>query len=353
MSKPLSANSAVEIRARTVATCVACGMAGEILYTELEDRLFHVPGRWNIRRCKNKSCGMLWLDPMPIEEDSTKLYGNRYYTHANDAPRQLPGLRRFYTRVLDGYLAWRYGYAQPRQRLISRLLGILLWAHGGHRAEADASVMFLPAQPGGKLLEIGFGGGESLTRFRDLGWVVTGIDADPLVVELMVARGFDVRRGSLSSQSFATGSFDVVVMSHVFEHLADPRRTLRDVWNVLKPGGTFAACLPNVRAIGHALFKKDWCGLDPPRHFYVYSADALRRLVQEAGFTVVRCGSTGRGAGLLMTSLMLRLYGRLRPWHVGTKLLVLEFARVFEWLIQSLAPARGEELVVVAKKELK
>ena len=77
-------NSKNAIGSRPNPTCVVCGAPGEVLYAGLRDRLFSAPGEWNIKRCSNTSCGLLWLDPMPLETEVWKAYEN-YYTHSENA----------------------------------------------------------------------------------------------------------------------------------------------------------------------------------------------------------------------------------------------------------------------------
>jgi hypothetical protein len=68
--------SKVEIRSRPFPECSLCGTRGEPLYAGLTDRLFGAPGEWNLKCCSNSGCGLIWLDPMPLEDDIGKAYEN-------------------------------------------------------------------------------------------------------------------------------------------------------------------------------------------------------------------------------------------------------------------------------------
>src|SRR2546429_421611 len=76
----LDQRSPDQIRSRPCPDCYVCGGRGTLLYEDLNDRLFGAPGVWNVKRCPNPACGLLWLDPMPDEEDIGKAYAE-YYTH--------------------------------------------------------------------------------------------------------------------------------------------------------------------------------------------------------------------------------------------------------------------------------
>jgi ubiquinone/menaquinone biosynthesis C-methylase UbiE len=74
---------------------------------------------------------------------------------------------------------------------------------------------------------------------------VTGIDGDPTILELARAKvdaaglAVELRRGMAYDLPFPPASFDRVVSSLVFHHLADTdkARTLAEVHRVLRPGG--------------------------------------------------------------------------------------------------------------------
>jgi hypothetical protein len=68
------------IRSEPCPRCYLCQTAGEMLYEGMRDRLFGAPGEWNLRRCPNRDCGLLRLDPMPLEADIGKAYAD-YFTH--------------------------------------------------------------------------------------------------------------------------------------------------------------------------------------------------------------------------------------------------------------------------------
>src|SRR6185503_20402485 len=86
-----------QIRSTPCPDCYLCGATGDVLYDSLKDRLFGAPGYWNIRICPNAACGLLWLDPMPVEEDLVKAY-HSYYTH-QCAPPPPNLIGRIYSQI--------------------------------------------------------------------------------------------------------------------------------------------------------------------------------------------------------------------------------------------------------------
>jgi len=335
------------IRSHPSPDCCLCGSKGQALYHGLEDHLFGIPGRWDLAQCSNLECGLIWLDPMPMPEDLVRLYA-KYHTH--DHPTARDSLSRsLYQRAIDQYLRQNYGYLTGTSRALDKLLAVFLYLHPARRADADARVMHLPAIPGGRLLEIGFGRGETLKRLQDLGWNTVGVDFDPIAVANARAKGLDVHLGDVTSQDFAANMFDAVVSSHVIEHVPNPPALMRECNRVLKPGGKLVVLTPNTNSLGHRIFKTDWRGLEPPRHLHLFSINALRKIAQDTGFVKVQCSSTIRAVGIFLESLVFRRKNQsIRPQ--GTSRALTEAFHYIEWAACKLDKSAGEELLLSAAK---
>ncbi|MBI5247335.1 MAG: class I SAM-dependent methyltransferase [Elusimicrobia bacterium] len=348
----MSADAAIHTAARP--RCAVCGGEGATVYAGIPDRLFHSKGEWTIVRCANASCGLLWLDPMPLPEDLHKAYA-QYYTHADQPARAESFLRSLYVKyVKNGYLALRYGYRRVDPGFPGRLGGLLMYLlHPARRLELDCSVMYLPPREGGRLLEIGFGSCALMEHLRSVGWNPSGLDFDPVCVERAKAKGFEARTGALEDAKFPDGHFDAVVMSHAFEHVPDPIGLLREIRRVLKPGGTFVSLTPNAVSYGHGYFGRNWLALDPPRHLHLFSPDSLRGALAQVPFSSARVFTTANGADYIyLSSRDLLRSGRhtlgapLDPaeWRRGRLFQIGESLRLF------FNPDAGEELVVYAVK---
>ena len=117
---------------------------------------------------------------------------------------------------------------------------------------------------------------------RQLGGGYQSIDiASPLADAVMDATALD----------YLEESFDVLVCSHVLEHIPDDRRAMREMRRVLRPGGR--ALLQHPIVPGQRTFE-DPTATDPaerlrlfsqPDHVRVYGPDIEDRL-REAGFSV-------------------------------------------------------------------
>ncbi len=252
---------------------------------------------WNLKACSDKACGLVWLDPMPLVEDLPKAYAN-YYTHSDSEKEVRSGrLRGLYRQVKLAHLSNSLGYESKSIEPIARLLSKLLLFFPARRTDIEAELLFLPSQPGGKLLDVGCGSGERLEKMQSLGWTVSGIDFDEEAIGLAKKRGLDVRCGTIPGIQFPTGAFDAITMNHVIEHVPDPLPLLRECERILKPGGKVVLATPNSRCWGRRLLGNDWRGLEPPRHLHIFSLSSMEQTLRKAGFA-----TSLSGPSILLTS---------------------------------------------------
>jgi ubiquinone/menaquinone biosynthesis C-methylase UbiE len=101
------------------------------------------------------------------------------------------------------------------------------------------------------LLDVGCGDG-ALTGmiYRSFGCQITGTDTSgrglELAAEMFRKYGFrgEFRLGQEWQLPFSDRSFDVVVCAEMIEHVSEPRKTLRELKRVLKPGGYLVITTP-------------------------------------------------------------------------------------------------------------
>lgn len=113
--------------------------------------------------------------------------------------------------------------------------------------EGERVVMDIGRQrsAGGRILDIGVGGGRTAGLLKDFGGDYTGIDYTPEMVTLAKSNYPAMRFQHMDARdlsAFASGSFDLVVFSYngIDSVDAEGRQlVLAEVSRVLKPGGTF------------------------------------------------------------------------------------------------------------------
>lgn len=342
------------IRSSAKPRCAVCGHEGDPLYQGQRDRLFHASGAWDTFRCASASCDTVWLNPAPLVEDLPLAYAE-YYTHQEVRTALKPGrAKAAYLWLKGGYLRLKYGYGSTTVGAAQRAFGALLYLAPLRRAAVDEEVRQLSARPGGLLLDVGCGSGDWLVRMRDLGWAVQGLDFDDAAVQAARDRGLTIRSGALESQQYPSASFDVVTLNHVVEHLPDALSTLSECRRILKPGGVLVLYTPNSVSLGHAVFRSNWRGLEPPRHLNIFGPRSIVTLLRQAGFEDCRI-TTANSEFYWRQSLALFLgSGRANPSeHRSGGLLARSLSLGLATAAQSLRPftdRRGESLIAHATR---
>lgn len=314
--------------------CLLCGSPGRPAHAGLRDRLFGAPGQWNLHRCRDRGCGLYWLNPMPLAEDISIAYEG-YYTHAGADENEVPAGGR-----------WK--------QLFRRLHRIAMDLTSTTQARRSALDLYLGAVRPGRVLEVGSGAGGQLLRLKKMGWEVEGQDIDPEAgARSLEGRGIRVHHGPLVELRLAEGGYDAIVMNHVIEHATDPAALLGECHRLLAREGQLIVVTPNTASFGHRLFGADWLPLDPPRHLFLFSARNLPVLARQAGFSSAEAwtsAANAEGVGIASWNLLGR--GRHRfgvtPWGMA-RLVGLGF-QIAASLVIKLWKSSGEEVIVRAWK---
>lgn len=137
------------------------------------------------------------------------------------------------------------------------------------------------------LLEIGAGRGQNLYYFQKDGYQVTGIEPDKNNVDSI---NHKLQPNGLCHVGFAeniqiNGTFDIVWMSHVLEHVIRPDIVFKKVHEILEPDGLFFVEIPNCESstMISAVF-------DNNPSTYGFTKKALLNLGKRFGFKEIKSG---------------------------------------------------------------
>jgi 2-polyprenyl-3-methyl-5-hydroxy-6-metoxy-1,4-benzoquinol methylase len=154
---------------------------------------------------------------------------------------------------------------------------------------------------GGRLLDLGCAVGIFLALAKEDGWDVSGVDISDYAVSCARKRckTEKVYAGELTDAHFSKGSFDVITMWDVVEHLAHPVATLREVHRVLKDDGVLLLDTPNeeslIRNVAYTIYRLLGGRIVYPAiklyhsyHLYYFSGKTLQRLLDQVGFDLIK-----------------------------------------------------------------
>lgn len=306
-----------------------CGSATEPLHRSAGDYYFRSGQRADYVVCGARGCRTVHQSPRPDAARVATFYDG-YYTHA------------------------RLSLAKRLEKAAGgRLQALLLRGDRDPlrcapvRAErlATGNVVLDVAGivPGGEapaLLDVGCGNGESLVMLSALGYAsAKGMEHDERACDAARGLGFEVRPGSAESIPWEDGSFDVVFIRHVIEHVMDPARALAEALRVLRPGGLVSLLTPNAAARSHERFGAYWRGLECPRHLQLFTPASLAALCEQAGATVLRAGASDRS-----TWYIEKLSGACEQENRADGASSAPFFDV------AAEVARGEEVYVIARR---
>ncbi len=84
-----------------------------------------------------------------------------------------------------------------------------------------------------------------MARFMEEGCSTIGCDPNPIVVEFGITKGLEIRFGSIECLSGKT-SADILILSHVLEHIEDPIKFLQNAKDLLVDDGLIYIEVPGV-----------------------------------------------------------------------------------------------------------
>ena len=139
----------------------------------------------------------------------------------------------------------------------------------------------------GKLLDIGCGVGDFLLAAQKHGWAVSGIEPSSQAKTIAEQRlGFKPFNPE-DSAHLESGSFDVITMWHVLEHVEDLPQQRDEIARLLKPNGRLVIAVPNCLSYDALYYKAQWAAWDVPRHISHFNKDTLSAIFSDSCFKLI------------------------------------------------------------------
>jgi len=237
-----------------------CALCGSLIF-----KLALVCEGFSFVKCKH--CGLVQRNPQPDKNEILARYSS---TYGND------------------YLS----YELENEAAFLKLQQLALEDAGFSKLEKKLFAAEQSRAESPSILDIGCATGALLAALRDKGWRVTGVEISPSAVYAKNERKLDVRNVPLEENDFPEGSFDVILASHLIEHLNEPKTFLEETYRILKNNGSIFITTPDISGFQSRLFGSRWRSAIFD-HLYLFSRRTLSKMLKTVGFKVVSCHSWG------------------------------------------------------------
>ncbi len=237
------------------------------------DLMFNHFERFDYNQCIN--CELIFQYPLPSEDKIGSFYPDEYDVYEEQSRlKKISSLRA-------ANLKRKFGYSHLKT---NPLLYFIAWFTNLF----NTRLFEIPYIKNGKLLDIGCGNGRFLHGMNQLGWITKGVEFNASAVSVCKKSKLDVHHGDLFSANFDKDTFDVINLSHVIEHVPDPKALFIEVSRILRPEGLFIVKTPNSQALGRALFDTKWYANDVPRHLYLFSQKNLIEMGHSCNLNLIK-----------------------------------------------------------------
>lgn len=240
---------------------IPCPVCGQRKYKKLfinKDTTYGLEGDYQVVECND--CGLWFQNPQPTQESLPLLYPDDY------GPYKGKGAHRF-----ERILAVIQNYNFSRINLNTKL---------------DYDIIQLrPAQDKhAKLLEIGCANGRRLIDLYNAGYDnLCGTDLSDVARDMLTIRHIDFKCGDIEDilKSYQNEEFETIIMSMVLEHLKRPGYVLREIYRILKPGGSFLVSTVTRDCLEWHIFKGNAALFDLPRHMVFFDKRQLIKFLKQ------------------------------------------------------------------------
>lgn len=231
----------------------ACPLCGG---TQLERALTcvdHYASGEMFHLCRCRECGFLFTQDFPAEAEIGRYYETPEYISHTDTRKGL----------VNTLYHWVRGYMLKRKaRLVER--------------EAHCKE--------GRLLDIGTGTGYFADTMRHCGWQVEAVEKSEQARRFAGEHfGLEVKPPAALEQ-LPGGSFDVITLWHVMEHLEPLNETWERLHTLLTERGVLIVAVPNCSSFDARKYGAYWAAYDVPRHLWHFTPATIQRFGARHGF---------------------------------------------------------------------
>jgi len=183
--------------------------------------------------------------------------------------------------------------AAPYDYFYTKVMDLSVWIYTNilrfGKYENESIIKFAAADEKSNVLDYGCNTGRhALIVKQAYGYNVMGADINPAAISVTQRKGIPAELITPEYFEKYKFSFDIIINSHVLEHVDDPKDFLVNIRGLLKEDGTFVIAIPQERIRGdisplQILYFLSRLKFENP-HKHKFSKDQLFTLLEDAGF---------------------------------------------------------------------
>lgn len=142
-----------------------------------------------------------------------------------------------------------------------------------------------------RVLDVGCSSGALLLSAKKEGIEAEGVEPARRAAETARAAGLTVFAGTLQEARYPAERFQAVTMMEVIEHLRQPIDVVKEIWNILAPGGILVIGTGNADSWTVSVMRERWDYFHMERyggHISFFTPRSLERLAGRCGFRIER-----------------------------------------------------------------
>jgi len=137
------------------------------------------------------------------------------------------------------------------------------------------------------VLEIGCGAGGILKAFKEKGLTIKGFDLDKRYLQFGIKKGLNLNYGKLDDILEKNYAPDIIIYSHVLEHVLDPIKELKKIQKLMHKETLLYIEVPGLKNIASA-YNKDFLQYLQNAHTYHFTKQTLKNCANSSGLTQIK-----------------------------------------------------------------
>lgn len=145
--------------------------------------------------------------------------------------------------------------------------------------------------PNASVLEIGTGAGGILKYFQNNKNIkeVQGVDFDERYINYGISQGINIKPEGMSSlDSSHYKKYDLIILSHVLEHITNPKEFLEEVKQFLKENRFLYIEVPSLESVNKGAYRYQLSLYLQNAHFIHFSVPSLSLMLSKAGYEPIK-----------------------------------------------------------------